>query len=52
MNRGGLRGTGENSSGTAKREAMTLKVVVEGEESEPPEYRLLRGQEGHLMQCR
>lgn len=31
------------SSGTVKGDAMTLKVVVEGEESEPPEYRLLRG---------
>lgn len=31
------------SSGTVKGDAMTLKVVVEGEASEPPEYRLLRG---------
>lgn len=40
------------SSGTVKGDAMTLKVVVEGEESEPPEYRLLRGWEGNLMKCR
>ena len=40
------------SSGTVKRDAMTLKVVVEGEQSEPPEYRLLRGNDGNLMKCR
>jgi hypothetical protein len=31
------------SSDTVKRDAMALKVVVEGEESEPPKYRLFCG---------
>ena len=40
------------TSGTVKGDAMTLKVVVEGEESAPPEYELVHGQEGKLMKRR
>ena len=42
---------GRATSGAVKGDA-TLQAVVEGEESEAPEYGLLRGQEGNLMKCR
>jgi hypothetical protein len=37
---------------TGFQRMIPIAVVLEGEESAPPEYRLVRRQEGKLMQCR
>jgi hypothetical protein len=39
-------------SGTIKDDAMTLKMVVEGQEPEGQTFKLTRGKEGVLMKCR